>query len=203
MRPTKLSIVTICLLLVCLTLVVLYNDELGWSLNNMPGYIEGKIPGVHDEMKLVSAAIEELNENNNPQQALIYLEQALAIDPSIAQAYYLLGRIHFNPEQAKQAVDNMHQAITIDPTNRDAYLLLASMYWQLKQPDGARRTLQHGVGYFNFYREQYRPILDDSVEQKFNDKAVNVYQYYRNSEAILRQSLQELEAQFDIPVESN
>ena len=62
-------------------------------------------------------------EDDDPQQAAFFLEQALIADPADAQVRFWLGRSYWQQEQTAKARRAFDQAIAIDPAHADA------LYW--------------------------------------------------------------------------
>jgi DNA-binding SARP family transcriptional activator len=79
--------------------------------------------------------------------------------------------------------------IELDPTRVKAYLRLSSIYAKKKQFDHAREVLQRGLNYFGPNMSKYIPRPDDTVKDKYNDKARKIYDRHRTAVEILMQEI--------------
>ena len=75
------------------------------------------------------------------------LNHALALDPDLAQAHALLGRLAAIEDDARTARRHLEQSLTIDPEQPDTATLLLEAYARLPEPDprGAARFLRKTV----------------------------------------------------------
>ncbi len=78
-----------------------------------------------------------LYEQSRPRQAARYLEQAVALEPTRAAAWVLLGLARFDADQLQAAEHAARKALELEPGNGRALLLLASIaYDQGRAPQG-------------------------------------------------------------------
>ncbi len=72
------------------------------------------------------------------------LHHALALDPDLAEAHAMLGRLAATEDDARTARLHLEQSLTIDPEQTEAAALLLEAYTRLPEPDprGAERFLR-------------------------------------------------------------
>jgi CheY-like chemotaxis protein len=72
------------------------------------------------------------------------LHHALALDPDLAEAHALLGRLAATEDDARTARRHLEQSLTLEPEQPDAVALLLEAYGRLPEPDprGAERFLR-------------------------------------------------------------
>jgi tetratricopeptide (TPR) repeat protein len=76
-------------------------------------------------------------------QATEWLTRALAADPSLADAHYLLGQIAFESQSGDRMVRAFERAVALDPSaNPSAWFFLGEHYLTTRKPDKARTALQ-------------------------------------------------------------
>ncbi len=133
---------------------------------------------------LGEAARTEYNANKDPsdlQAALGYAQQAIRLDPKLAEAHVVLGRIYQGMAQQRDlAVIEFQRALELEPRNADAIQGMARAYEELGRDAEAEAAFKRGValrpwdwGGYNalasyYYREkryadaevQYRKALD-------------------------------------------
>src|SRR3546814_17578774 len=73
-------------------------------------------------------------------------QQALAIDPALADAWYHLGNSHYARTEFQNAVDAYQKALQIEPNNADAWSNLGLAYHQLKQYQNAIAAYRQALG---------------------------------------------------------
>jgi len=83
-----------------------------------------------------------LFENGRIDDAEKTLQQCLEINPEVAEAHLLMGRIHFVRGSLTQALDSLHLAVKLDNKLDKAWYLLAAVSQQNNQP-------QKAIEYFN------------------------------------------------------
>jgi CheY-like chemotaxis protein len=86
------------------------------------------------------------------------LHHALALDPDLAEAHALLGRLAATEDDARTARRHLEQSLTIDPEQADAVTLLLEAYERLPEPDprGAERFLRKLVSALGEHAETLR-----------------------------------------------
>jgi len=72
------------------------------------------------------------------------LHHALALDPDLAEAHALLGRLAATEDDAPTARRHLEQSLTVDPEQAETVALLLEAYGRLPEPDprGAERFLR-------------------------------------------------------------
>jgi eukaryotic-like serine/threonine-protein kinase len=145
--------------------------------------------GVDPQFALAQAGLAEAartayNANKDPsdlQAALGYAQQAIRLDPKLAEAHVVLGRIYQAMAQQRDlAVIEFQRALELEPRNADAIQGIARAYEELGRDAEAEAAFKRGValrpwgwGGYNalasyYYRkkryadaeEQYRKALD-------------------------------------------
>jgi len=77
--------------------------------------------------------------------ALEYAQKAIALDPKLPLAHYLLGEIHLFQSQVQEAISDFQQELAIDPANAATYYKLADTYSRVQKFDDAERLLQRSI----------------------------------------------------------
>src|SRR5579864_1325933 len=77
--------------------------------------------------------------------ALDYVQKAIALDPKLPLAHYLLGEIHLFQSQVQEAISDFQQELAIDPGNAGTYYKLADAYSRIQKFDDAERLLQRSI----------------------------------------------------------
>jgi CheY-like chemotaxis protein len=72
------------------------------------------------------------------------LHHALALDPDLAEAHAMLGRLAATEDDARTARRHLEQSLTLEPEQADTVALLLEAYGRLPEPDprGAERFLR-------------------------------------------------------------
>jgi tetratricopeptide (TPR) repeat protein len=91
------------------------------------------------------------------ERAVLLLQQAVALDPTLKAAYNSLGNLYYQQQQYQQAVAMYRQALAIDPDYVKARNNLGNAYLRLAMDDHARVELQqalradstYGLAYYN------------------------------------------------------
>jgi tetratricopeptide (TPR) repeat protein len=69
------------------------------------------------------------------------LKSALAIDPSLAEAHYQLGKVRLRKGQASDAVSHLQQAAKLDPRNPEIHFALSRAYRRLGRQEEANQQM--------------------------------------------------------------
>ena len=88
------------------------------------------------------------------------------------------------------------RAIELDPTNVSSYVTLSKVFVRQGQHEKAEKILLQGRNYFGSHVAHYQPVLDKSVNERFNDKAIYVYESYQKKSQIMQNRLQRLNSEF-------
>ena len=86
------------------------------------------------------------------------LHHALALDPDLAEAHALLGRLSATEDDARTARRHLEQSLALEPEQADAVALLLEAYGRLPEPDprGAERFLRKLVSALGEHAESLR-----------------------------------------------
>jgi len=76
---------------------------------------------------------EEFLKKDYLDSVLILCDQAISIDPDLAEAYHLRGKYYGHSGSQDRAIEDLNRAIQLDPEDAAAYLTLGWIYCQLKQ----------------------------------------------------------------------
>ncbi len=74
-----------------------------------------------------------------------YAQKALALDPKLPLAHFLLGELHLYKSRIPEAISDLQQELTINPGYAAAYYKLADAYSRLEKYDDAERLLQRSI----------------------------------------------------------
>ncbi len=95
----------------------------------------------HDSEVLYLCGIIE-NEDGNPEQARIHLEEAVSLDPNNNNAHYNLGVVEVQLHQWKEAVEHLQKSIELNIPLPEAHFELAKALRGLGQPDPAAAEMK-------------------------------------------------------------
>lgn len=77
--------------------------------------------------------------------ALEYAQKAVALDPKLPQAHFLLGEIHLFQSQVTEATADFQHELAINPADAATYYKLADAYSRIQKLDDAERLLQRSI----------------------------------------------------------
>jgi len=77
--------------------------------------------------------------------ALEYAQKAVALDPKLPLAHFLLGEIHLFQSQIPEAIADFQQELTLNPGHAATYYKLADAYSRVQKFDDAERLLQRSI----------------------------------------------------------
>ncbi len=77
--------------------------------------------------------------------ALQYAQKAVALDPKLPQAHFLLGEIHLFQSQIPGAVSDFQAELELNPGDAATYYKLADAYSRIQKFDDAERLLQRSI----------------------------------------------------------
>jgi tetratricopeptide (TPR) repeat protein len=82
-------------------------------------------------------------ENGTARQEIAsHLKRALALNPQMARAHFLLGDIETNANNLSGAMDEFVHGLKLDPGNAQAHYRLALLYRRNGQQESARREME-------------------------------------------------------------
>ena len=183
-RRISLRYVNIILYLVIAAVSVRYHRELRWAAAELPNYLDNTISASADR-QLYRKARDIIRDGGRLRGARELLDESLSIDPYCEGGLWL-GHYFFRKGQNEEAVRQFTQYLEIDPLQLEPYLRISSVFERDHRLAEARQILERGLKHFDRSLEQYEPRPDDSVRDKYNRKAVKVYERYRNAASTLR-----------------
>jgi tetratricopeptide (TPR) repeat protein len=77
--------------------------------------------------------------------ALEYAQRAIAIDPKLPLAHFLLGEIHLFKSQIPEAVADFQAELSLNPAHAESYYKLADAYSRIQKFNDAERLLQRSI----------------------------------------------------------
>jgi len=94
--------------------------------------------------RLLDLAWEAL-ESEDLEAALQYGEQALALDPRDADAWYCMGECRMEGRDAGRALDAFRRAVLADPTHAEAWTSLGNLHLMRLEREEARRAFNRAL----------------------------------------------------------
>jgi tetratricopeptide (TPR) repeat protein len=77
--------------------------------------------------------------------AVEYAQKAIAMDPKLPLAHFLLGEIHLFKSQVSEAVTDFQAELSLNPAHAETYYKLADAYSRIQKFDDAERLLQRSI----------------------------------------------------------
>jgi tetratricopeptide (TPR) repeat protein len=74
-----------------------------------------------------------------------YAQKAVALDPKLPMAHYLLGELYLYQDKTDQAIAQFEQEIQLNPSYGNVYFKLGDAYSRVERWDDAERLLQRSV----------------------------------------------------------
>jgi tetratricopeptide (TPR) repeat protein len=74
-----------------------------------------------------------------------YAQKAVALDPKLPLAHFLLGELHLYKSRIPEAISDLQQELAINPGYAAAYYKLADAYSRVQKYDDAERLLQRSI----------------------------------------------------------
>jgi tetratricopeptide (TPR) repeat protein len=74
-----------------------------------------------------------------------YAQKAVALDPKLPLAHFLLGELHLYKSKIPEAITDLQQELAINPGYAAAYYKLADAYSRVQKYDDAERLLQRSI----------------------------------------------------------
>lgn len=100
------------------------------------------------------------------------LEQAIKIDPKLADAHFDLAEIYARTHQEQRALEHFTTAIELKPSEGPFYAALADLYIRLDYPDHAEKTAREGLSFSTKDADRFVLFsLAGSVRSNKNDAA--------------------------------
>ncbi len=74
-----------------------------------------------------------------------YAQKAVALDPRLPLAHFLLGELYLYKSRISEAITEFQKELSIDPANPATYYKLADAYSRIQKYDDAERLLQRSI----------------------------------------------------------
>ncbi|MGB7516297.1 MAG: tetratricopeptide repeat protein [Candidatus Acidiferrum sp.] len=74
-----------------------------------------------------------------------YAQKAIALDPKLPLAHYLLGELYLYQSKVDQAITNLEQEVAINPAYANGYFKLADAYLRVRRYDEAEKLLERSI----------------------------------------------------------
>lgn len=100
----------------------------------------------------------DLADNPNPTEMTHELETAIALDPSFADAYMLLGTASARQGDMAKAFSNMEKAVVLNPRNENYRFNLAQLYL-------SNRRVNQGMGILQTLSKSSDPVVAQRAKQ--------------------------------------
>ena len=101
-----------------------------------------------EDVQTMHAYADSLIKENYLDEAEKVLQQALSIDPDLAQTYLSLGRLHKHKGHLDQAIAMFSKTIALDPGTINAYLELGKTYQERREHQQAVKVYEQGIEIF-------------------------------------------------------
>ena len=129
-------------------------------------------------------AIQDLITRKDFGSAEALIQKKLATDPNSADAYYLMGVMHYFQGKITPTVDNLKKALSIDPAHTDAAICLSVLYNDVGRYDEARRVFEQANQSVAHRRANTELGVDKKFAVKHLELADLYFRYRRYDEAI-------------------
>jgi tetratricopeptide (TPR) repeat protein len=77
--------------------------------------------------------------------ALEYAQKAVALDPKLPRAHFLLGEIHLFESKIPEAISDFQAELLLNPSDAATYYKLADAYSRIQKFDDAEKLLQRAI----------------------------------------------------------
>ena len=77
--------------------------------------------------------------------ALEYVQKAVALDPKLPLAHFLLGEIHLFESKIPEAISDFEAELSLNPSDAATYYKLADAYSRIQKFDDAEKLLQRAI----------------------------------------------------------
>lgn len=112
------------------------------------------------------------------------INDKLRKDPASADAFYLLGVLHYFQGQLSPTIENLRRALSIDPQHTDAAICLSVLFNDIGKYDDAKKVFEQA----NQSVAHKRVGVDAGIDRKFAVKHLELadlyFRYRRYDEAI-------------------
>jgi tetratricopeptide (TPR) repeat protein len=115
------------------------------AITDLPGYTERMGRFAKQEPNNARAqyyyAVSLWKHHEKPEEVEALLNQALSLDPKLAEAYLELGILGIDQDNLSEALSAFKKAIGLNPTLEEAHYRLAQTYRRTGNPEAARKEL--------------------------------------------------------------
>jgi len=101
-----------------------------------------------------------------------YAQKAIALDPKLPLAHFLLGELHLYKSRIPEAISDFQQELALNPGHAPTYYKLADAYSRIQKFDDAERLLQRSIWLDSTSTGPY--ILMGKVLQKKGETELSV-----------------------------
>jgi tetratricopeptide (TPR) repeat protein len=155
-------------------LLVLFRHELYWAQKTLCGYLWTNNFDPPADILLLKEAETYLGPNGDLKDAEQLLIKAIQIDP-YSRANYYLGNCYADQNKFDDALKYYERFRKIDPSFWRIYLNSIQLLKIKRDIDTLEVLLKEGINFYKKRVELYQPRLDETVEKRFNDKALETY----------------------------
>ena len=157
---------------------------LGWAVTALRQYLGGTTT-VTREVDLVGRAQVAMRDGAPAETVRKMLDEVLSIDPySVAHVY--LGMLYEREGEPDRALEEYRAYLAIDPSYLPAYLHVGEILVARGELETRDTFFRDGIAYFESEVERWVPRIDPTADEEYNDKALGVYQSYREAIAVLQ-----------------
>jgi tetratricopeptide (TPR) repeat protein len=159
--------------LAVVVLVARHGPALAWAAEALPGYLDDRIDAPVERL-LYREAAERIREGRDLVEARLLLERSIAIDP-LSEAVYWLAECQLADGRRDEALALYRRYVEIDPTEVAAWRRIVSILERSGRKDEAARAVERARDVLARAAEAAVPHPDPGVEERFNDKAIEVH----------------------------
>jgi tetratricopeptide (TPR) repeat protein len=117
------------------------------------------------------------NDVGDTEQAMLALERAVEINPTLAESRMNLGNIYLNKDKIKDAIDEYEAALEIDPDNAKIHNNLGNAYTKRGRLNDAISQYTRSIELEPTFTEAYKNLANAYCEQeKFGQAATQLKQ---------------------------
>jgi tetratricopeptide (TPR) repeat protein len=161
--------------------------ELRWAASGLPSYMMGGVPSL-PEIELLDQAGMGMDAGADARWVRVRLMQSFQVDPN-SRVHMALGEQYRREGKLELALEHLTRFLELDPTDLFSYVRIAEIHQAAGRERERRQIIEQGIAYFQSHLEEQWPRLDETVEQKFNERSVSVYRGYQKSLRALRTRL--------------
>ncbi|HEY6293086.1 MAG TPA: tetratricopeptide repeat protein [Terriglobia bacterium] len=115
-------------------------------------------------------------ENFWAEKALHAAQQAVHLNPRLAEAHFALGSVYYATGHPDQAAAEIEHALQIDPNSDEGYRRLGSTYLAAGRKAEAIAAYQKAIKLSPYFPDNYQMLGDAYLDMEENEKALSAYQ---------------------------